>query len=106
MSNIAWVIVPLMYPPELAPSAFSLGVSLNWTSATIVFFMFPFLHDWFGQFGLMLTFMGFNILIFLSGIFFIKDVPSKRADSEPSIDDIKANLINTEQGEISMPNEL
>ena len=106
LSNVPWVLVPAIFPQELVSSALSLGITLNWLSASIVTFLFPYMDEWFGQFGLMLTFMGFNILIFLSGIFFIKDVPSKRADSEPSIDDIKANLINTEQGEISMPNEL
>ena len=106
MSNIAWVIVPLMYPPELAPSAFSLGVSLNWTSATIVFFMFPFLHDWFGQFGLILILCGFNTINFILGAIFVKNSYSKAKDVQEgkNDDDIIEKLITNEETAIITPN--
>lgn len=73
LASVPWYILPEPYPIHLKRTAQSIGTSMNWTSASIMMFLFPFLQKWLGQFGVMTLLMGINILVLLFGIFFVKD---------------------------------
>ena len=109
MSNVPWVVVPLIYPPELVSSALSMGISLSWFSAAIVMFFFPYLQTWFGQFGLMIILMVLNFINFICGVIFIKDPRfenKSKVKSESDLNpDLKEKLIS-QAGDEVLPNEL
>ncbi|OHS98516.1 major facilitator superfamily transporter [Tritrichomonas foetus] len=107
LSGVPWVLLPSMFPPELQAPALALGNSLNWLSASIVMFLFPYLSKWFGQFGLMMILMSVNFISLMFGIIFIKDANSNEQQSkipkDESVDNIKVQLLNG-QPEINDPN--
>lgn len=73
LASVPWYILPEPYPIHLKRTAQSIGTSMNWISASIMMFLFPYLQLWLGQFGVMLLLMGINILVLLFGIFFVRD---------------------------------
>lgn len=98
LANVPFYVVTTVFPESVKTTAMTLGMSLNWVSATIVMFLFKYLEEWVGQFGLMLILCGINIFCALFGLFCIKEkkkVTPFIVEEEPErIKTIHASLID------------
>ena len=103
LASVPWYLLPENFPEHLKRTAQSIGTSMNWLSAAIMMFLFPYLNKWLGQFGVMLLLMGINILVFLFGFFFVIE-PQKIKNSEDLevnlTQDIDAELVRENQAEL------
>lgn len=71
--SVPWIYPSKVLPEEVRSAVLALGTSSTWLAATIVMFLFPYLQDWFGQFGLMLILSGVSFLNFIIGLIFVHD---------------------------------
>lgn len=100
LSNVPFLVVTQSFPPIVRTQAMTIGMSLNWVSATIVMFLFKYLEEWVGQFGLMLILCGINLFCAIFGLFAIRDTKKMKKqfirEEEPErIQTIHASLIDS-----------
>lgn len=100
LSNVPFYVITTLFPPHIKTIAMTIGMSLNWVSATIVMFLFKYLEVWVGQFGLMLILCGINLFCAIFGLFFIKDrkkkaVPGIVQEEPDRVSTIHASLIDS-----------
>ncbi|KAK8846901.1 glucose import [Tritrichomonas musculus] len=97
LSNVPFYIITMFFPPDVKTVAMTIGISLNWVSATIVMFSLPYLQIWLGQFGLMLVFSGINLGCSLFGAIFIREkrLKNPQLEEEDRNRTIHASLIDS-----------
>ncbi|OHT10906.1 major facilitator superfamily transporter [Tritrichomonas foetus] len=103
LANVPFYFLSVFFPPHIKSTAMTIGMSLNWVSATIVMFFFPYLTEWTGQFGLMLILMGINVSCALFGVFFLKEDRgvSVVVETDIRLDSIKDGLMD-DQGTVDL----
>ncbi|OHS95324.1 major facilitator superfamily transporter [Tritrichomonas foetus] len=102
LASVPWYLLPENFPEHLKRTAQSLGTSMNWIAASIMMFMFPYLSEWLGQFGVMLLLMGINILVFFFGFFCViepdrnKNVSDNNKENDEDLKNYNDELINAD----------
>ncbi|OHS98439.1 major facilitator superfamily transporter [Tritrichomonas foetus] len=110
LSPIPTTVVPSMLSPAIKSTGMTLGTVSNRLAGAIMLFLFPYLREWVGQFGLMLILAIINFLCLIFGIIFVPKrieqagVKPKEEHSAESLssDNMRENLIKDgqEEGEI------
>ena len=102
LTNVPFYVLSIYFPPEIKSIAMTIGISLNWLSATIVMFFFPYLLEWTGQFGLFLILMGINLSCFIFGLVFVQEEKHQNivVETDVRLDNIKEGLMDDQEHNI------
>ncbi|OHT01142.1 major facilitator superfamily transporter [Tritrichomonas foetus] len=111
LANIPWIIVPEMFDDDVRSTANSICCSINWLSASIVTFCYPFMAKTLTDFGSLLFFAAMCLISLLFGIFLVPNDPQKyrfvneSSDCKSYAGVIKPNEIEND-GTKEIPSEL
>lgn len=76
LAPIPWIIVPEMFDDDVRSTANSICVSLNWLSASVVTFCFPYMQKSMKMYGSLYFFAACSLCAFIFGIIFIPNDPT------------------------------
>lgn len=91
LASVPWYLLPENYPVHLRRTVQSIGTSMNWISASIMMFLFPFLEKWLTVFGTMLLFCAINFIVLLFGVLFVRDINMENKKKAKEGDDKDEN---------------
>ena len=93
-SSIPSSVVPTLLTSDIKSFGMTWATVGNRLSGAIMMFLFPYMKEWLGQFGLMICLAVINFLILLFGAFFLdsKIESAKEVKDEIRIEDIKTEM--------------